>query len=164
MPLSFPQRLLIGAGGLALVTAPILWLRLGDDGRIAPTRAWEETVAAMDANPDVLLAFLAERTFARDGTWDYRWMSVPFQQVWATLRFERGMTRPGPDSPTFDEAAAAYRAMGLDEVADLVNRLGQAQDGAEAQASARAIVAARPRILTARRTYMETHRAELENP
>lgn len=144
-----------------------MWFLAHRPDRPAPTRAWDETMAAMDANPDVLMAFLAERTVVRDEAWDFRWMPLPWQHVWSTLRFERGSGPPGPDNPTYDEVAAAYRAMGLDEVAGQALRLGEALAGgerhaAQAKACITAIGAARPGILAARRAYLEAHRQELE--
>lgn len=168
MPSPRTARLLLAAvltvGGA--LCAGMWWLAHRPDHPV-PTRAWDETMAAMDANPDVLLAFLAERTVVRDGQWDFRWMPAPWQHVWATLRFERGSGPPGPESPTCDEVAAAYRAMGLDEVAGQALQLGEALAGgeshaAEAKACVKAIGAARPRILAARRAYLEVHRQELE--
>lgn len=168
MPSARTSRiLLVVVLAIGAVGCPIMWHLYTCPDRPATSRAWDATMAAMDEDPAVLQAFLAERTFVRDGAWDYRWMPAPFQHVWATLRFERGCGPSGPESPTIAEAAEAYRAMELDDVADLVLRLGEALAGGdrrrtEVATCRQAITAARPRILAARRTYLEAHRQDIE--
>lgn len=167
MALTGSQRVLIGVILVGAMAIPLLWRQLYQDHRPTATMSWDATIAAMDQDPDRLLAFLAERTFVRDGRWDFRWMSEPFRHLWATLRFERGLGPSGPDTPTFDEVAMAYRAFALEDVGELVVKLERAlaegtRNPTEARACEKALAEARPRIMAARKSYMQAHRTELD--
>lgn len=169
VPLWRQPRLLIALILIVMAVSPVLWWKSGQDERPVPTRSWADTLTAMDKNPDVLQAYLAERTVTRNGVWDYRWESEPFRHVWATLRFDRGlpgMPQSSPESPSLSEVAQAYQAMGLGDLADRILGLPDVVDDAASrrivQGFLQEYAAASTARLAARKTYLETHRAQLD--
>lgn len=115
----------------------------------------------MDERPEALYAFLAERA-SGDSNWDYRRLPGPARNLWAALRCEMGRIGPDPDSPDLDEPAAAYAAIGLEEIA---KRIATMQLTGERNRGLLVIlVAGRERIVAARRAYALANRHELENP
>lgn len=161
MALDRKQWALAAVALVAACAVPWLWLKATRDLHSPPTRTWDATLDEMEKDPVVLHAFLSERAETRDGQWDYHWMALPAQHLWATLRFELGRMAPSPSNPTMEEVVEAYRVIGVAEVAD---RLARVAGSATAAATARDQLLAtfKPRIAAARRGYMQEHRAQLD--
>lgn len=139
-----------------------------------PRLAWDATVAAAEGDPARWMLFIAERQDSGPGDFAWRRMAEPPRVLWATARFELGLPTPPVTEdadgalPTYDEAADAYEAMGLDEAAKLVRAMHRARPTAGAKAGAdwaagsARLVAMKPRLAAARTAYSQAHRAEID--
>ena len=161
-------RLRFGLAVLAILLAAAgarWWMAPHQDGRTPLRLDW----AAAQRDPGAMLAFLAERAQDAQGVPDWRRLTGPGGDLWATLRFELagpppGSTAPGDvPPPDLARTAEAYDAIGVAAAAGLVRAIPSGDSSVPREIRIR-FTAMRAEIAAARAAYAERHRGEIDPP
>jgi hypothetical protein len=175
--MNLPPAARNGLIALVVIVIAALALRIiasRNAGLPEPRLTWDATVAAAEVDPARWMLFIAERQDDGEAAFDWRTLPEPARHLWASLRFELALPAPpspeGTDTalPTYEEAAAAFDAMGISDAAALVRAMHQSMPTANKRAgpdwgpSNLKLTAMRPRLATARTTYVQAHRADID--